>query len=239
MNPKICIPIVTSSLSIALLQMEQFAPKADALEIWLGEFFQTDCFSMEEVESTIDAILEVQKTIQLPLLFTIKDSQEQGNFGGTHEQKKQIALLLLQKNVDFLDLDYNFDIEWFEEIKALKMQTKTQLILSAHFFEGTPSFPSLKNRVQLMQNRGADMVKVAAMPRNQEEVLDILKLAENLHRKKIRYIAISMGSLGKISRVLAPLWGSEFAFAPVSIENSSANGQIPEKNLRTIWELLG
>lgn len=234
--PLLCVPIKNDSLKNILEQMEQAKPHADVIEIWFGELFQTSPIDFENAEYALQTILEKQKELgNIPLLFTIKDEKEQGNFGGTHEEKKQLAQMLWNANVDYVDLDYEFDLELFEIFKKSKMQTKTQLILSAHFFEGTPSFPSLKNRIQLMQNRGANIVKIAAQPNDVRDVVDILRLAENLHRQNIRFITMSMGSLGKITRVITPLWGGEMMFAPLELQHSSASGQMSVDELRLMW----
>ncbi len=234
--PRICIPIKTNSISTLLEKMEQVAPHAEVVEIWFGELFHSSSINFDEAQKMLEDIFEQQKNLNnIPLLFTIKDEKEQGNFGGTHDEKKQLAQMLWKANVDYLDLDYEFDLELFETFKQTKMKTKTQLILSAHFFEGTPSFPSLKNRIQLMQNRGADIVKIAAQPNDIRDVVDILRLAENLKRQNIKFIAISMGQMGKITRVMTPLWGGEMMFAPLEKDNSSASGQVSTQELQSLW----
>jgi len=235
--PKICIPIQESSLEKIIKKMSEFSIHADIIEIWFGELFQKSPINFTEAKTMLSKIQENQKKNKnIPLLFTIKNQNEQGNFGGTHEEKKQLSKILLEANVEYLDLDYEFDLEFFEELKLSKINTKTQLILSAHFFEGTPSFPSLKNRIQLMQNRGADIVKIAAKPNDTRDVVDILRLSENLKRQNIKYIAISMGQMGKITRVMSPIWGGEMMFAPIETENASASGQISVEELQSLWK---
>jgi len=180
--------------------------------------------------------------------------KEQGSFAGTVSDTKEISRKIITKisecsqntsknTPDYLDLDYRFDednlYEFFEEIKRTRTsqnisKNNFQLILSAHFFEGTPSFPSLKNRTQLMQNRGADIVKIAAMPQEEKDVLTIFRLSENFKRKEIPYIAISMGSIGKISRVLTVLWKGEMMFASLSKNNASASGQMTVTELSSL-----
>lgn len=234
---KICIPLVFSSETEIVEAMKKNAPYANILEIWFGEFFSSSPVDFEYAKNLLQKIKEQQKLLNnIPLLFTIKTEKEQGHFAGTHEEKKQLAKMLWEANVEYLDLDYEFDLEFFEELKTTKMHTKTQLILSAHFFEGTPSFPSLKNRIQLMQNRGADIIKIAAKPNDVRDVVDILRLAENLKRQNIKYIAISMDQMGKITRVLTPLWGGEMMFAPVETNESSASGQIAVEELQLLWK---
>ncbi len=246
----------------------QYSKNVSVIEIWLGEFFTESILeNTTDVYAYADALLteifEQRKNLKtyFSLLFTLKGAKEQGNFAGTISDTKEISRKIMTKiseyskckpetkNTipDYLDLDYNFDAdnlyEFFEEIKrtrtAQKIEKKDfQLILSAHFFEGTPSFPSLKNRTQLMHNRGADIVKIAAMPHEEKDVLTIFRLAENFKRKEISYIAISMGNLGKISRVLTPLWGGEIMFASLSHDTASASGQMTINQLDSLLSLF-
>jgi len=152
--------------------------------------------------------------------------------------------MLALRNADYIDIDYEFDSEnnyaFFEELKRTKeiQNLSFQLILSAHFFQGTPSFPSLKNRVQLMQNRGANICKIAAMPKDNKDLLTIIRLTENLERKKIPFITISMGNIGKISRVLSPLMGGEMMFAPLEKTESSASGQLSVAELQQCLQIF-
>ncbi|HID91809.1 TPA: type I 3-dehydroquinate dehydratase [Candidatus Peregrinibacteria bacterium] len=217
-------------------------------------------------DNLLTEIFEQRKNLNtyFSLLFTLKGEKEQGNFSGTVSDTKEISRKIITKiseyskhskhtsnniknNPDYLDLDYNFDddnlYEFFEEIKRTRnaqaiKNTDFQLILSAHFFEGTPSFPSLKNRTQLMQNRGADIVKIAAMPHDEKDVLTIFRVAENFKRKDISYIAISMGNIGKISRVLTPLWGGKMMFASLSSDNASASGQMTIDELDSLFSIF-
>jgi len=55
-------------------------------------------------------------------------------------------------------------------------------------------------------------------------------------RLKMEYVTISMGKVGKISRLTADLTGSSWSYARVGDE--SAPGQIPLENMRRIRELL-
>lgn len=243
---KICIPIKTNSLEILEQKMKEYSSISDVIEIWLGEFFPHDLQeNYEEAEKIIEKIFHYKKeNNNIPLLFTVKDEKEQGNFSGNIKDKKALIRMLALKKAEYIDIDYEFDEEnnyaFFEELKRTKdiQNLHFQLILSAHFFEGTPSFPSLKNRVQLMQNRGANICKIAAMPKDNKDLLTIIRLAENLERKNIKYIAISMGKIGKISRVLTPLMGGEMMFAPQEKNESSASGQLDIGELKQCLKIF-
>lgn len=229
---KICVPIVESSLSVVLEKIKEYSSFADVLEIWLGELFPFP--GLENKSKILDTIFSVKKECGIPILFTIKDGKEKGMFGGTHDEKKELILDLFKRGAEYIDVDYEFDLPFFDTLKTFPR--KGVLILSAHFFEGTPSFPSLKNRVQLMRNRGAEVVKIACFPESFRDVLSVLRLSENLSRNKIPFITISMGNMGKVSRVLTPLLGGELMFASPEDGKNSASGQFLVKDLEKALE---
>ena len=89
-----------------------------------------------------------------------------------------------------------------------------------------------------MQEYGADITKIAVMPHSEQDVLTLL--SATLEMKKTKgdrpFIAISMGSLGAISRLASELFGSSMTFA--SLNEGSAPGQISINNMRDILNIL-
>ncbi|MEI7511398.1 MAG: type I 3-dehydroquinate dehydratase [Candidatus Peregrinibacteria bacterium] len=225
---RVCVPIVPTSLSHLLESMKKAAPKADILELWMGELSPEERF--------YDVIFALKKQLQIPVLITIKGEEEKGHFTGTAEEKVEILLECAQRGAEYIDIDYEFSPKLLQKIQGNKGETK--IILSAHFFRGTPSLPALLSRVEKMKERGADMVKIAAFAEDPRDLITILRLAENLKRSETPFIAIAMGDIGKPSRLLTPFLGGEMSFAPLEISQSSAPGQIPVDALRAAWNTV-
>ena len=76
------------------------------------------------------------------------------------------------------------------------------------------------------------------MAHNEQEVLDLMNYTRGFKtlNPEQDYVTISMGKVGKISRLTADLTGSSWSYASVGEE--SAPGQIPLENMRRIRELL-
>lgn len=253
---KICIPIVSSNIDEVCEKIKISAQKADIIEIWLGEFFpqlgiepvkMSDASFSEISGKILEKIFSAQEEAgNIPLLINVKDEAEKGKFSGTDEQKIFLLQECAKLGAQYIDIDFEFNPELLAELKQTidsenskrKNSEKTQLILSAHFFEGTPTFPSLKNRVQRMQNSGADIVKIASMPESQKDLITILRFSENMKRKNIPFIAMSMAQMGKISRLLTPLLGGEMMFAPLTKEEASAPGQICRDELLELEKIF-
>jgi 3-dehydroquinate dehydratase-1 len=232
---KICIPIKTSSLEDLYNKIKESYINCDLIEIWIGELFVEN--SLENLKYILDKIFEWKKEFNnIPLLFNVKTEKEKGNFNGTKEQKKEIFIELINRNAEYIDIDYLFDNNFFNYLKEHKKNT--EIILSAHFFEGTPSFPSLKNRVQIMKNNHADIIKIASFPETKKDLISIFRLMENLDRNNIPFILISMGEEGKISRVMNCLFNGKMMFATLNSDNKSATGQLNIKDLKTCLNIL-
>lgn len=102
-------------------------------------------------------------------------------------------------------------------------------IYAIHDFEKTPD--NLPDLLREMRKTPADYYKIAAMARS---CLDLLRMLE-LAQANPGLIAISMGEIGKASRVLAPVFASPLTYAPLSLEEANAPGQIPLSDLLSIY----
>ncbi len=195
---------------------------ADLVEVWLGEIEDLD------VKALIQQIAH-------PVLVNCKGAEEKGAFTGTAEEKTALLIASAQAGAAFVDIDHEFDAKLLEQLHKNKRSAK--LIFSAHFFDGTPGLPHLTAKLPKMLEHKPDMVKFAAMPNAFKDVVTMIRLAEKLTSKQIPHITISMGELGKITRVAAPVLGSEIMFATVDETKASAPGQISAKELANVYKL--
>lgn len=218
---KICIPLRAKTLSELLEKIKIASPQGDILELWLDQIPLN-----EEAWSEIFA---VKKT---PYILVVKTDKEQGAFPGTHEEKLNILLTGRAHGAEYIDLDAGFPEEMIK--KCIQKKGTAKLILSAHFFEETPAPDTLKRKAEKMKSLGADIIKIATMANEKKDLITILRLSEYLKRQDQRFITISMGLLGKPSRILTPLMGGEIMFAALNAEEATAPGQITAIDLRSI-----
>ena len=113
-----------------------------------------------------------------------------------------------------------------------------RVVCSSHDFSGTPPRAELVARMVQMQQAGADIAKVAVMPRSRQDVLELLsataEMAE-LH-PETPVITMSMGTLGAVSRLCGEAMGSAMTFANAG--QASAPGQIELDLLNAILDCL-
>ena len=93
-------------------------------------------------------------------------------------------------------------------------------------------------RLQKMQALGADLPKIAVMPRNKKDVLRLLaatlEMAEAYADRPI--ITMSMAKDGAVSRMCGEVFGSALTFGAAG--QTSAPGQIEAERLREILKVF-
>jgi len=112
------------------------------------------------------------------------------------------------------------------------------IILSRHNFDSTPVQSEILNTFLTMEKMGADIIKVAYMPNSKKDVLNLINATEEMtsNYSSCPVVAISMGHLGMITRILGEFIDSAISFA--SITRASAPGQINIDNLSTVLKVI-
>ena len=222
--PKICVPIVEVTREKILSSAADIIRiGADVVE-WRADWYE-DIFDFTKAEETLK---ELRKVLgETPLLFTFRTVKEGG--------EKQAAADI------YVDLK---DVEIFTGDEAVKRVVKTahghgvKVIASNHDFQKTPEKEEIVSRLCRMQELGADIPKIAVMPRNKKDVLTLLAATEEMasvHADR-PIITMSMAGAGVISRLCGEVFGSALTFG--SAGKASAPGQMKAEDLRTVLELL-
>lgn len=165
--------------------------KVDLLEM------RVDCYN-EPLNAIVAYLEKVRKEIALPILGTVRENER--TKGG------RVAIFkAIMPFVDSIDIELGTKIS--DEVCALAAG-KT-ILVSEHDFNRTPDISDLEDMVTRAKTQGADIVKIAAMANARE---DVIRLLEFNRACKEPLITIAMGSLGTVSRVIAPLFGSLFTY---------------------------
>ncbi len=229
-QPLICAPLVaTTGAALEAEALRVAAKKPDLLE-WRADFF-TDIADAE-------AVLEAAKRLRaaagdLPIIFTRRSAQE----GGAPTALTADRALALYKAVcreraaDLVDFELSNGAAQIGEVRDAALGSGTKLILSHHDFRQTPD--DLGRYFREAERLGADIAKVAVMSHGLDDVLRLLSATLGARRTlAIPLMSIAMGEYGSISRLLGWMFGSAVTFAVA--ESSSAPGQIPIEDLRTV-----
>ena len=161
-----------------------------------------------------DEVSNIIKDVNYPMIATNRMIEEGGLFKGSEAERTDI-LLAAAKHADIIDIELQTDEEYMDKIIKASKST----IISYHNFERTPSEDVLLKVVNQERELG-DIAKFAVMPETISDTLIVLKVLSQVKET----IGISMGDMGRYTRIVAPLFGSPITFA--SIDTISAPGQL-------------
>lgn len=175
------------------------------------------------------ALEAVAKKKTFPTIVTDKSTREP-------EQSRELLLSAADLGFEYVDIDLSTRSAktTVEEVKS----RGTHVIVSFHDLKGTPSKNELVKTLNSQTQLGGDICKIVTTALHPRDNLTILEFVANKNAKT-RLVSFAMGSLGIPSRILSPLFGSEFTFAALDEESTTAQGQLSIDNLRAAWRLLG
>lgn len=234
-KPLICVSVMYSRKDEIISEIKRLVEDNTEMIEW-----RVDAF--EGVESP-NAVREVLKEIEpltkdTILVFTFRSKEQGGQHSMRSDKVYDLHQVAAESHVvDFIDVEYFYTEDADAEIRTLQ-KMGTRVITSHHDFHETPSSDILFMLLEQMKHSEADIVKMAMMPKNAEDVLRLLEETTHFHN---RYpdqplITMAMGKLGMISRVSGEVFGSCVTFG--AGKNASAPGQIPVAELRQILDVL-
>jgi 3-dehydroquinate dehydratase-1 len=156
---------------------------------------------------------------------------------GIYSQPERIQKLRLaiESGATFVDIEYEATDDLRDALIDFAHGHQCDVIISYHNYVMTPELEDLEKIMQKCFELGADMAKIATMIKVNRDNSKIL----SLYKAPGRLVAIGMGELGKISRIVAPFLGAEFTYASLTDDNATAPGQISYHKLnRYILEIM-
>ena len=234
--PKICVPIVGVTKE-AILEEARAITKlpADVVE-WRIDWFENvfDFAALEDVMKDLRAVLG-----DLPLLMTFRTSKEGGEKAIEPDVYADINIRAAQTGyVDMVDVEVFTGDEIVKKIIDGAHASGVKVVASNHDFFKTPDKDDIVGRLRKMQDLGADIPKIAVMPRNKKDVLTLLAATEEMANEYADrpIITMSMAGTGVISRLAGEVFGSALTFGAAA--KASAPGQMGVEDLKTVLTLL-
>ncbi|MFN7938365.1 MAG: type I 3-dehydroquinate dehydratase [Bryobacteraceae bacterium] len=234
-KPLFCIPIIPLNAADLASQADVAHRLQPDLVEWRADFYQD-----RTPEGFLSAARSLRKTLpDEAIIFTLRWKSE----GGAHDipqpvRQNLIETVLRSGLIDIVDLELASDPDFLSPLLSVAREHGVKVILAMHDFTQTPPTEELLAKINAMQTLGADIAKLAVMPKSQEDVLRLFQVIVAARKKhpSLPLAIMSMGALGSITRVAGFLYGSDMAFAVG--KEASAPGQIPIEDARRMAALL-
>ena len=235
-TPLICVSLMGETFEEVQDNLTNILDTAEHSRIDIVEFRGDYYKELENVEKLQQVLSYVGEEIKDKiLLFTIRSPREGGvarDYG-----KKSIEeinrFVIDNKLADMVDVEY-FSVEEGTTLIKLAKEKNVKIIMSNHDFDITPDYDVMVERLTKMQSLGADVVKMAVMPKNPDDLLSLLRVTREMrtNHNDTPVVTMSMGMMGAVSRITGEVFGSAITFGAVG--EISAPGQIPVKDLEDI-----
>lgn len=235
--PKTIVPTTGATAAQVLEQAGVIGANADVdlIELRIDYLdFATDPAKVSELGKQV-----AQAVKGKPLILTFRTKAE----GGT----KTIAdadygtlykALIKEKFIDLLDVEMFRDPQVVKEVVDEAHKAGIKVVMSSHDFKGTPSTEEIVARLRKQDAIGADVLKIAVMPKSPA---DVIKLLDATAQVRANYslkpqLNMSMGGLGAISRLSGEVFGSDLTFGMIG--EPSAPGQVAVNELRQVLGVI-
>lgn len=225
----ICVPLSAQDEQELLGQAEKAAAESPDLIEWRADAF----FAWPEMKKALAALRG--RLGDIPLIFTLRHAAEGGARPMQQEERLRIITeIIATGQIELVDIELLNGPEFIAAVREAARQQGVRLILSYHDFTQTPPPEQLRAKLQEAAERGADIAKLAVMPRDNQDVLNLLQVTHDAAGEMlgIPLIAIAMGPLGIFTRIVGGQFGSAVTFAAGPAV--TAPGQLPVARLREI-----
>ena len=152
----------------------------------------------------------------------------------SEEKRLELLTASIKAGASHVDIELESTDVFKNNIIKLAKKNNSKIIISYHNYEKTPNKRELDQILSWCFDSGAEIAKIACKVTSVKDNARLLSLYDN--DKQV--IAIGMGELGKITRVVAPILGAPFTYASYEKGKETASGQIDKETLNNLMETL-
>jgi 3-dehydroquinate dehydratase type I len=219
---RICVSILPKTVPQALRLIETAeVAHADFIEIRL------DC--LEDCLENHRGLADLAAHGKTPKIATDKASRKE-------TEHRQMLIAAAKSGFEYVDAELSTPQLKFlvKELKALGAKP----IVSLHKFDGSLSISELNSVLEREISSGAEVCKIVTTAKQMEDNLTTLNFTSTASNKT-KVVCFCMGELGKVSRLLSPLFGGFFTFASLERGKETASGQMTIHEMKAAYEMLG
>ena len=226
-KPKVCVPIVESHDEAILNKLKEFNElEVDMIELRID--FYENIHQEDALRNLFLNIAALQ--IQKPVILTIRTAAEGGEVEIDPKDYFNVYKLAVEANA--------FDIYDVELALGTNMAIELRTLIHDAGKYRTPEVDSLMQKFRSMDSLEADIMKVAVMPEDYQDLLNLLSFTVQAKHEYAQkpIVTMSMSSIGLTSRLVGEQFGSAITFA--SVGKASAPGQIDYQELNQMLDII-
>lgn len=234
--PRTIVPITGATAEQALQQAAVIAasPATDLAE-WRIDYLDiaTDGKALVTLGKRIARTLDGK-----PMILTFRTQAEGGSKPISDADYAALYATLLRGGFTQL-----IDVEMFrdpERVAALVAQAHAagvKVVMSSHDFHATPAREEIVARLLRQEAMGADVLKIAVMPRDAGDVLALLDATWQVRQRSSKpLLTMSMGGTGVVSRLAGETFGQALTFGMIG--TPSAPGQVEVEQLQQVLQVI-
>lgn len=236
---KLCVPLMGATVEDILTNMKHIRHLPCHVVEWRLDTFH----EVQQMEAVVGVLLMLKPMLgDKALLATFRTDAQGGEqaiswsyYFGLYEA------LLPTSLVDGIDVEYigaQAEPALYEHLRTSAARHHVTIIMSDHDFHHTPRLQDGVDRLAAMYNLEPQVVKLACMPENTEDVLTLLRISNymKVHYPQAVVITMSMGPLGVISRLCGSLFGNAMSFGAGTV--ASAPGQVDVSIMQGIMSII-
>ncbi len=237
--PVICLPIVGRGMNDVINQAGDVTAAAENIPAYMVEWridHFTEVFDNEALRKAGEALRK--ELGDVPLLVTFRSKAEGGECDITQDKYKELCFDIIKSGIaDMIDVELFLAENFTDEIITAARAAGVKVIMSNHDFERTPPTEEIIQRLTVMEEKGADICKIAVMPKGKTDVARLLYATAAVYEKSnVPLVTMSMGGTGLISRLSGEAFGSAITFGCAL--KASAPGQISADRLYRALEIV-
>ena len=235
---KVIVPLTAAAPAELAGLAVQAQEAADILEVRL------DALEPLTPRTAAQALAAVRKAApRRAILATVRTAREGGPADLTPEAYGKLLEGLCEEapgGFDLLDVEFSVGESLRDSLLGVAHQAGAAVVFSCHDFAKTPDTGAMAALLVAMADAGADVAKLAVMPREPADAARLLEATAQAaaQRPETPLITMAMGAVGAVTRLCGGAFGVCASFGAVG-GAASAPGQPDARDLRAAMEAVG
>jgi 3-dehydroquinate dehydratase type I len=221
-NARICVSILPKTVPEALRLIEK-------AEVAHTDFIEVRIDRLEDCLKNHRGLADLAAHGKTPKIATDRSSR-------TEPEQREMLLSAAKSGFEYVDVELSTP-QLKDLVKELKAQG-AKPIVSFHKFDGSLGVSELNIVLEREISSGAEVCKIVTTAKQMEDNLTALNFVSAASRKT-KVVCFCMGEIGKVSRLLSPLFGGFFTFASLERGSETASGQMTIQEMKAAYEILG